>query len=72
MTLNILTRSNLSQYWAKWIFTIHYTSHSHMDSQNHLAPSSPLVEDAGKKHFEFWEEKPRQGLGGKRKRKGSL
>lgn len=60
------------QYWARKIFTIQSTPHSHIAPQNHLSPCSPLLENAGKKHYELLKEKPRQGLGGKGKRKGSF
>lgn len=48
---------------------MNFTSHSHGPSK----PSSFLwMGDAGKKHYETLKGKPKQGLGGNCKRKGSL
>lgn len=54
------------------IFTTNSTAHSHTYPQNHLALGSHLLEAAKKKHYGTWKEKPRPGLVGKWKQKGSL
>lgn len=53
------------------IFTAN-SAQSHTYPQNHLALGSHLLEAAKKKRYGTLKEKPRPGLGGKWKQKGSL